>query len=99
MNALKAGNSFCTVVLLLFLARNYHLLELSIRLKMHLVALHPLDVHVDYSTAFRMGRFWAETIVCGIHCFPFLTFELVQINWMNIMMYRAETIGPVINSL
>jgi len=29
---------------------------------------------------------------------PFLTFELVQINWINIIMYRAETIGAVVNS-
>ena len=99
MNTLKAGNTLCTLMLLLFLWRNYHYLELSIRLKMHLVALHPLDVHVDFSTAFRMGRFWAEAIICGIHIFPFLTFELVQINWLNIVMYRAETLGALVNSV
>ena len=99
INTLKCLNTLCSGALFTCLCRIYMLFELSVRIKMHLTALHPLDIHVSPRVALMNRRFWCEALVSCVHLVPFWTFELVMYNWTNIVMYRAETLGAVFNTL
>lgn len=95
----KTCNLVCTLAVLVFLYQNYFYLELSSRLSMHISAFFPLDTRVYPMIVLLNRYFWFEIMICSVHCLPFVTFELVTENWLNIIMYRAETLGAVINTL
>jgi len=57
------------------------LIELFLRIGMHLIALHPLITEVEVSTVFINPWFWLEILVCVPCCSPFIMFELVATNY------------------
>ena len=98
MNFLKFCNMLVSLAMLGLLVRHYRLYELFQRIRMHLRALHPLDTDVPFSAPLKRTEFWVEALICVPFLPPFVTFELITYNWLNIVMYRAETIFCLYNS-
>ena len=98
MNFLKFCNLLVSLAMLGLLIRHYRLCELFQRIRMHLRALHPLDTDVPVSAPLKWTEFWVEALICVPCLPPFVTFELITYNWLNIVMYRAETIFCLYNS-
>jgi len=99
VNFFKVCNTICSLSMAGLLARHYMLIELFSRIRMHLKALHTLDINVPLAMLLRNGWFWAEVLACVPHCPPFVTFEIIILNWTNLVMYRAETVLCVYNSM
>ena len=98
MNFLKFCNLLVSLIMLVLLFRHYMLLENFARIRMHLRALHPLDTNVSPLLPLSRFQFWLEILICVPCLPPFVTFEVIMFNWLNIVMYRAETLFCVYNS-
>jgi hypothetical protein len=77
LNVLKIANMLCSLCLWGTLFRCYFLWELFDRIRMHLAALHPLNVEVHPGRVLSSGWFWAEALTYGLFLPPFCTFEFV----------------------
>ena len=95
---MKACNTLCSLVLVVLLVRHYRFIVLMERIRMHLQALRELNTRIPLLEVLKHGWLWVEIIACVPHCPPGLTFEVVHYNWLNIVMYRAETIFCIYNS-
>jgi hypothetical protein len=59
----------------------------------------PLNIKIEPQWILCQGTFWFEAIILFIHLPPFVTFEYGTLNWNNFILYRAETMFAVWNSL
>ena len=100
INMLKLVNLIFSVGCILCIYYNYHLHLLIFRVNRHCRRLTPIDSSsVLYDVMTRQPLFWAEVLVCGLHCPPGISTEFSTETFDNIIVYRAETLGALINTL
>ena len=99
IEGLKLGNLLVSLAMLVLFVRHYMLVELMQRLDLHLKALFPLNTDVDPIVSLRSAGFWLELAVCLPCLPPGCTFEYVNQAWSNTIMYRAETLFCVYNTI
>ena len=99
VNIVKFVSTCFSCVLIGLLYRLYHLDVLFERIGLHLRLLVPLNVNIQPQWVIRQRTFWVEAIILFVHLPPFITFEYGTLNWNNFILYRAETIFAVWNSV
>ena len=99
VNITKFVSTCFSCVLIGLLYRVYHLDVLFERIRLHLRLLVPLNIKIEPQWILCQGTFWFEAIILFIHLPPFVTFEYGTLNWNNFILYRAETMFAVWNSL
>ena len=95
----KGLNLLSAVILVALIYRAQHLNEIFERIRLHLRLLLPLNLSVRASIILSKPVFWVESVVCFLHLPPFVTFECGVMNWNNFVLYRAETIFMLWNTL
>jgi hypothetical protein len=99
VNLAKLANSFCTLISISALFWIYSLSVRLHRITRHCRNLLPLLTSTTWLEVLLDPYFWLETVTIGIHCPPYVTYEFVTYSIDNIIMYRAETLGALVNSL
>ncbi len=99
VNLAKLANSFCTVISIGALFWMYSLSVRLQRITRHCRNLVPLLTSTTWHEVLLDPYFWLEAVTIGIHCPPYVTYEFVTYSIDNIIMYRAETLGTLVNSL
>lgn len=99
MNTAKSVNMLMTMICLCSIFCYYWLHVLIFRINRHCRRLVDLDTRSAAPDVFRQLTFWLEVMLCGIHCPPELTREFATYSINNLVVYRAETLAAMINTL
>ena len=99
LNLAKLANSLCTVGSVAAVFRRYSLLIRLKRITRHCRNLVPLLTSPTWPEVLIDPHFWLEVFIIGIHCPPYVTEEFITYSVDNIIMYRAETLGALANSV
>jgi len=99
MELAKAFNMLMTALCLFFIFCHYWLHVLIFRINRHCRRLVDLDTRSAVPNVLRHPIFWIEILICGIHCPPRTTGEFVTYSFDNLIVYRAETLAAMINTL
>ena len=99
MDAFKMMNSFATFVTILCVYRLYWLRALIFRINRHCRRLTPLNCNISWVDIFSQPSVWLEFAVIGFHCPAFYTAEYDTRTLDNIVVYRAETLAALGNTL
>ena len=100
INFLKSMNTLCSILCVGGIYVNYYLHSLVFRVNRHCRRLTPLETGpVWIEILLRQPSFWAEIIICGIHCPPFISQEVSTSTYDNLVVYRIETLATLYNTL
>ena len=97
--AAKMLNSLCTLLCIVSLFHYYSLSVRLQRIKKHFLRLVPLDTSRTWKEVLKDGMFWLEVSILSLHCPPYITDEYHTYSFENLIVYRAETLGALINSV
>jgi hypothetical protein len=99
IDALKMVNTAATVVCLVVIYRLYWLKLIVFRLNRHCRRLTPLNTHAGLYDILSQRTWWVEFFVVGTHCPPFYTGEYETGTFDNVVVYRAETLASLVNTV
>jgi len=99
VNVCKGLNLALSAILVALIYREHWLNEIFERIRLHLRLLVPLDLNINLALILSKPIFWIESFVCFVHLPPWISFEVGVINWSNFVLYRAETIFMLWNTL
>ena len=100
ITTLKAFNSVFTLCCLACIYGNYRLKAFVFRVTRHCRSLVPLYTGAAWKDVLlHHPEFWFEFFLCGVHCPPFMTREVSTQTLENLVVYRIETLGALLNSI
>jgi len=95
----KLINSICTMLALCCILRLYSMNVRMMRLMRHCRRMVPLNSGPTWPTVLKNPVFWLECVVVAVHLPPYITSEYHTYSFENLIVYRAETMGALANSL